>query len=52
MEEYGYLYNKFIKDVKKFSNKPNLSIKNSENNYSLYLLIICIILFIIISKYC
>ena len=52
MEEYGYLYNKFMKDVNKFSTKPNLSIKSVENNYSVYMFIVCIVLFIIIAKYC
>jgi len=51
MEEYGYLYNKFTKDVKKFSDKPNLSIRNKDN-YSIYIFIVCIILFVIIAKYC
>lgn len=52
MEEYGYLYNKFMKDVEKFSDKQNLSIKKGENNYSIYLFIVCIILFIVIARYC
>jgi hypothetical protein len=52
MEEYGYMYNKLSKDVKKFSTKPVLNIKNTENNdYSVYLLVTCIILFIIVAKY-
>lgn len=50
MEEYGFLYNKFNKDVKKFSNKPNYS--QHKNNYSIYLGIICVIIFFIITKYC
>lgn len=50
MEEYGYVYNKFLKDVKKYSSKPNLSIKN--NDYSVYVFIVFVLLFCIIARYC
>ena len=52
MEEYGYLYNKFMKDVKKFSDKPSMSIKNTaQNTYFIVLGIVCLVLFFVIAKY-
>ena len=50
MEQYGYMYNKFLKDVNKFSTKPNLSIKNSDSNYTAFFAI-CVVLFIVIARY-
>ena len=52
MDEYGYMYNKFTKDVKKFASTPNLRIKSNENAmYTIYIVIICILLFIAVYRY-
>ncbi len=51
MDEYGYLYNKFNKDVKKFSTIPVLHLKSNNDNHSLYAFIVCILLLVIILKY-
>jgi hypothetical protein len=49
MDQYGYLFNKFARDVKQFSNQPNISIKQTSKNTSsgsMILVVICIIIFI------
>lgn len=52
MEKYGYLYNKFSKDIKQFS-KNNTSIKTTqEKNYTSHFLIGCVLLFIFLIKQC
>jgi hypothetical protein len=56
MSDYGYLYNKFENEIKKYSNTTGsnniLKFKHNEiveSNY-LYVIIICFILFIVIYK--
>lgn len=51
MEQYGYLYNQLLKDVRQFSTKPELNIKAKSNHY-IYLIVSCIVLMFLIYKYC
>jgi hypothetical protein len=52
MQEYGYLFNKLNKDVKKFSPTQNLSIKNTSSNGDVFVYLGCVIAIIIAYRLC
>jgi uncharacterized membrane protein YobD (UPF0266 family) len=52
MEDYGYKYNRFAKEIRKFATTNTVHIKKeTETNSYLYIIIICIILFCVLFKY-
>ncbi len=50
MQEYGYMFNKMSKDVKKFTSAPSLNIKKT--NKDIFLVIGCLVLFVIAYRLC
>ena len=51
MEQYGYLYNKFAKNVSEFATTPTLT--NSKDSGTTAILVVsCILLFFVVYRYC